>query len=83
MNYATTQEHVPVIKPVIRTVKEKFRDLYHLLPYRAIPTVMAQYGVKDVVKCINIVLTNVGVSNKYTPRAFLTAKNWIIKHIAR
>ena len=54
MNYATTQEHVPVIKPVIRTVKEKFRDLYHILPYKSLPKVMVQYGVKDVVKCINI-----------------------------
>jgi hypothetical protein len=40
MNYANPQEHVPEIEQSIQVIKERFRDVFHRLPFKRIPKIM-------------------------------------------
>ena len=83
MNYAAAQGIVPEIELVIRTIQERFRSLYHKLPYNAILKVMVQYGVKHVVKWLNMFTPKGRVSKTYIQRNILRARPLYYKNITR
>ena len=72
VNEATAQEHVPEIERCIRVIKERYRALYHRVPYPKMPKVMIKMAAAEVVKWLNMFPPAGGVSEIYSPRAILT-----------
>ena len=54
IDYEKEEDQPPEVELTIRTIKERFKSLYHQLPYNAIPKVIVRYIVKDVVQWINM-----------------------------
>ena len=54
MVYAAAQQHVPEIERMIRVIKERYRALYHRLPYERIPKLMIIAAAYRVVKWLNM-----------------------------
>ena len=52
-NIASAKEHIPEIERAIRVVKERYRAMYHRLPYSMWPRLMIIRGATDVVKWLN------------------------------
>ena len=74
LNTAAADEHVPDIERYIRTVKERTRSTYTMLPYRHLPRIVLIHLVKNVVFWLNAFPTNDGVSKKYSPRYIMTGQ---------
>ena len=53
LQLCAAQEHVPEIEQSIRVIKERFRSMYHRLPYTALPRVMVKIGVMEVARWLN------------------------------
>ena len=70
----SAQEHVPEIERSIRVIKERFRTLYHRLPFNAIPKVMVKVAAMECVKWLNSFPPRTGVSDFYSPRAIVTGR---------
>jgi hypothetical protein len=62
LNTTTADEHVPDIERHIRTVKERTRSTYTMLPYRHLPRIALVPLVKNAVFWLNAFPTNDGVS---------------------
>ena len=65
-------QHVPDIERGIRFTKDRYRTVYHSLPYRSIPKQMIIALAKRVIKFINMFPPKGGVSKYYSPRAIIT-----------
>ena len=50
INVAIAQEHVPEVERMIRVIKERYRSLWHRMPYKAMPIVMIQEAAVTIVK---------------------------------
>jgi hypothetical protein len=74
LNTTTADEHVPDIERHIRTVKERTRSTYTMLPYRHLPRIALVPLVKNAVFWLNAFPTNDGVSKKYSPRYIMTGQ---------
>ena len=74
MNYSSAQEHVPDIERSIRVIKERFRSLFHRLPYKCITKQMVKYGAMECVRWLNSFPTKGGISNYYSPRTIITGR---------
>ena len=74
MVYVTAQAHVPEIERAIRTIQERYRAMYHCLPYKAIPKIMIKAAAKHAVKWLNMFPPKGGVSSYYSPRAIVTGR---------
>ena len=72
MVYVAAQQHVPEVERIIRVIKERYRAMYHCLPYKAIPSIMIKAAAKRAVKWLNIFPPKGGVSKYYSPRAIVT-----------
>ena len=72
MIYVPAQQHVPEIERAIRTIKERYRAMYHSLPYKAIPKIMIKAAAKRAVKWLNMFPPKGGVSKYFSPRAIVT-----------
>ncbi len=68
MNYANPQDHVPEAERNNRTIKERFRTMYHQLPYKAIPRIMIQYLAIVCTSQWNYFPAKGGVSRYYSPK---------------
>ena len=72
MNFVAAQEHVSLIERNIQFGKERYRCLYHSLPYNNIPILMIEKGFEQCVKWINSFPRKTGISDTYSPNALLT-----------
>ena len=70
----SAQQHVPDIEHAIHVIKERYRALYHNLPYKSIPKIMVKAAAQYVVKWLNMFPPKGGVSSHYSPRAILTGR---------
>ena len=67
INVMAAQEHVSDVERCIRVIKERYRCLWHRLPYKAMPKVMIQEAAKHVVKWSNAFPPKGGISTEYSP----------------
>ena len=74
MNYCAAQEHVPEIERSIRVIKERFRSMYHRLPYQCLPKIMIKIGAMECVRWLNTFPPRNGVSEFYSPRMIMAGK---------
>ena len=74
MVYVAAQQHVPEVERIIRVIKERYRAMYHCLPYKAIPSIMIKAAAKRAVKWLNMFPPKGGVSKYYSPRAIVTGR---------
>ena len=70
--YVTRRQHVAQIERAIRVNKERYRALYHHLPYANMPKIMIIHGVQDVVNKLNWIPPKGGVSPYLSPYSILT-----------
>jgi hypothetical protein len=68
LNVVSNDEHVPEIERYIRTVKERTRCVYTMLPYRKMPSRMVVEMVKASVFWLNMFPVDDGVSDTMSPR---------------
>ena len=71
INVATAEEHVPEIERMIRVIKERYRSLWHRMPYKAMPINMIQEAAITIVKWLNAFPPKGGLSTKYSPRIIM------------
>ena len=74
MHYCAVQEHVPEVERSIRVIKERFRAMYHRLPYRCIPKTMVKYGAMECARWLNTFPPKGGISSYYSPRVIMAGK---------
>ena len=54
MVYVAAQQHLPEIKCAIRLIKELYHEMYHRLPYKAIPVNMVKAAAGHIIKWLNM-----------------------------
>ena len=74
MNYCSAQEHVPEIERSICVIKERFRAMYHCLPYQCLPKVMVCVGALECVQWLNTFLPKGDVSEFYSLHVIMAGK---------
>ena len=74
LNCSSAQEHVPDIERSIRVIKERFRALYHRLPFNCITKTMVKYGAMECVRWLNTFPPKGGISEQYSPRIIMAGK---------
>ena len=67
INLMAAQEHVSDIECTIRMVKERYRCLWHHLPYKAMPIRMIEEATRHVVRWLNDFPLIGGISREYSP----------------
>ena len=72
LNCCGADEHVPEIERYIRTVKDRTRSTYRMLPFRRIPRLMLIHMVKNAVFWLNALPAQDGVSSDHSPRYLMT-----------
>jgi hypothetical protein len=72
LNICLNDEHVPEVKRFIRTVKERSRCLYNLVPFRRFPVLMLKEMVTSCVFWLNMFPSHDGVSDTLSPRTLMT-----------
>jgi len=72
LNTTSADEHVPEAERCIRTIKERTRSTYTMLPFTYIPRLVLVHLVKNSVFWVNALPANDDVSNNYPPRYLLT-----------
>ena len=71
MNYTSRNEHVPEAERNNRTIAERIRAIYNLLPYKTIPKIMIKYLAMVVTKQLNMFPDKGGVSAYLSPHVFM------------
>ena len=74
VNIVPAQAHVPVIERAIRTIKERYRAMYHRAPYSMWPKLMIIHGATNAVKWLNTFHPQGGISTTYSPRTIITGR---------
>jgi Reverse transcriptase (RNA-dependent DNA polymerase) len=72
LNIAATNEHVPEVERVIRTIKERNRATTDALPFVNYPKVMKMEMLKNAVIWLNMFPHADGVSETMSPRTIMT-----------
>jgi hypothetical protein len=72
LNETGRNEHVPQVERYIRTVKERARATYNMLPFKQVPTIMVIEMIKSSVFWLNSFPYNNGVSANMSPRTVVT-----------
>jgi hypothetical protein len=75
LNTTSENEHEPVIERYIRTVKERTRATWNVLPFKKIPVGMVIEIVKGSVMWLNTFPPTGGVSPNMSPRTLVTGRN--------
>ncbi len=68
------KEHVAEVERTIRTIKERFRSIWHSLPFKRIPKVMLDAMLDHVKTWLNSFPRRNGISDTYSPRTIITGK---------
>jgi Reverse transcriptase (RNA-dependent DNA polymerase) len=74
LNTCGADDHIPDIERFIRTVKDRTRSTYRMLPFKHIPRIVLIHLVKNVVFWLNSFPARDGVSNDMSPRCIMTGK---------
>ena len=74
INTSNADDHQPDIEQAIRTVKDRVRSTYRMLPYKYIPRLMVVHLVRNTIFWLNAFPTHNGWSSKHSPRYIMTGK---------
>ena len=74
LNCTAGNEHVPEVERFIRTIKDRVRSTYRMLPYNRIPRTMLIHLTKTSVFWLNAFPARDGVSSKHSPRYIMTGQ---------
>ena len=74
VNLTAAEEHQPDVERAIRTIKERFRAIYHSCPYSCWPKLMIIRGASYAVKWLNTFPPKGGISTTYSPRAIIEGR---------
>ena len=74
LNCCAADEHVPDIERYIRTVKDRVRSTYRMLPFKRVPRLVLIHLVKNAVFWLNALPASDGVSSVHSPRYLLTGR---------
>ena len=74
LNCCAADEHVPDIEWYIRTVKDRVRSTYRMLPFKRVPRLILIHLVKNAVFWLNALPAVDGVSSTHSPRYLLTGR---------
>ena len=80
LNCAAANEHVPEVERFIRTIKDRVRSTYRMLPYKRIPRTMLIHLTKNSVFWLNAFPARDGVSSKHSPRYIMTGQELSYTH---
>ena len=72
LNIVSRNEHVPEVERRIRTIKERSRSVYNMLPFKKIPMQMTVQMVYNCNFWLNVFPPTPGVSDPISPRELLT-----------
>jgi hypothetical protein len=67
-------DHIPDIECFIRTVKDRSRSTYRMLPFKYIPQIVLIQLVKNVIFWLNSFPARDGVSTTMSPRCIMTGQ---------
>ena len=73
-NYTPSQAHEPTAERNNRTIQERFRAIFHRLPFEAIPKIMITYLAMECARKLNYFPPKNGVSSEFSPRMILSKK---------
>ena len=74
LNCCAADEHVPDIERYIRTVKDRVRSTYRMLPFKRVPRLILIHLVKNAVFWLNALPARDGASPIHSPRYILTGR---------
>jgi hypothetical protein len=74
-NFCAQKEHVPDIERFIRTVKDRVRSAYNMVPFKHIPRLVIIRLVANAVFWLNAFPQSDGVSNSLSSRYLLTGRH--------
>jgi hypothetical protein len=74
VNLTSAQEHQPDVERAIRTIKERYRAMYHRCPFKMWPKLMIIRGASEAVKWLNSFPPAGGLSAQYSPRAIVLGR---------
>ena len=74
LNCCAAQEHQSDAERTARTIKERYRALYHSAPYGMWPKIMVIRGASYAVKWLNTFPPAGGISQAYSPRTIITGR---------
>ena len=74
LNCCAADEHIPNIERYIRTVKDRVRSTYRMLPFTRVPRLILIHLVKNAVFWLNALPARDGVSSVHSPRYLLTGR---------
>jgi hypothetical protein len=72
LNEAGRDEHVPQVERMIRTIKERARANYNMLPFKHMPPIMVIEMIKAAVFWLNAFPVEGGISDRMSPRTIVT-----------
>jgi hypothetical protein len=71
LNVTSQDEHVPQIERMIRTIKERARATYNMLPFKQMPPILVIEMIKAAVFWLNAFPITNGVSDQLSPRTMV------------
>jgi hypothetical protein len=74
LNETGRDKHVPQIERYIRTIKERTRAVYNMLPFTQMPAILVIKMVRDMVFWLNVFPYSKGVSEQLSPRMIVTGQ---------
>jgi len=75
LNTTAEDEHVPEVERYIRTLKERTRSTYNVLPFKKLPGMMIVEMVHSSNYWLNMFPANDGVSSTQSPRRIMTGQS--------
>ena len=74
LNVTAEDEHVPEVERYIRTLKERARSTYNMVPFKKMPGIMIVELVHGANYWLNMFPANDGVSSTLSPRRIMTGQ---------
>jgi hypothetical protein len=74
LNTCAADEHVPEIERYIRTVKDRSRSTYRMLPFKHLPRITLIHLIKNAIFWLNAFPHGDRASQKYSPRYIMTGQ---------
>ena len=75
INTSDADDHQPDIERAIRTVKDRVRSTYQMLPYKYIPPLIVVHPVRNTIFCLNAFPVDNEWSSKHSPCYIMTGKH--------
>ena len=72
-------EHVPDVERNNRTIKERYRAHYHILPFKSIPNIMVRYHSNMLMRQLNYFPVEGVISKYHSPHMILKKNNMYYK----